>query len=128
MIVQNAKQGYVVARFNATGSMLIETANSTNSANCMVVFDPVSNTSAETINSVNIVNLAWTVPAAQTWTITRGANTIIVLGGNGQLDLQTDGLIIDSVGDEPQANIVCTLSGGTGTLIVKAHKRSTLIS
>ena len=53
-----------------------------------------------------------------------GANsTMIVLAGSGEHSYQ-DGMRLEHNSVHPTQNVICTLSGGTGTLLLKLHKVS----
>ena len=114
IVLKARKGGYVVAKFHSGGFIKPNHVTTTIGAN----------SAGETVASMNIVSAAWATSNGAFFTVTRGANTVLVLGGTapGDFDLQ-DGRIIDNMGGEPQANLVVTKTGsGPSTLILKLHK------
>lgn len=53
------------------------------------------------------------------WTLARGANTVAVLTDTGTIDLSAMGL---SLPMDSTANVVATLSGGTGFITIELSK------
>lgn len=107
--LKGQKNGYVHIRADSTGFTNIGLANNV----------------GETVTSMTVAQAAWTCGSAATWTIARGGTTVAVLTGpNGTLDFQGSALPLELTDAEKQANVVFTLSGGTGTLLLKLHKRS----
>ena len=111
IIQQGNKGGYTVARFTASGTVVLNGASNN------------ANTVGETVNNLQLSDIKWsTVGATDSWTITRNSVDQAVLGGDGHWDLQADispiGNDVDNVED-----ITVTLSG-TGTLLLKMHKQS----
>jgi len=53
------------------------------------------------------------------WTLARGANTVAVLVNSGAIDLSSMGL---SLPMDAAANVVATLSGGTGFITIELGK------
>ena len=49
---------------------------------------------------------------------------MVELAGNGHHDYQANGIKLEVSQGDLTANLNCTLSGGTGTIIVKMHKAS----
>jgi|13_taG_2_1085334.scaffolds.fasta_scaffold30847_2 adenosylcobinamide amidohydrolase len=105
---QKKASGYVVLR--ATGT---ETVNLVTVA-----------TAGETVNSMAISEILWSVDAAEKWTVTRGSDTVAVLAGSGQHDYQGSGTRLEETNNQLAANCNVTLSGGTGYIVVKLHKVS----
>lgn len=112
--------GILVVRSDATGFV---SAN-TNGA------EGVSKgaTSGETITGMHVAEVAWNCDAAATWTISRGnganANTLWVThGASGFHDFQANQMRLEPSGAET-ANVIFTLAGGAGNIILKLHKNS----
>ena len=82
-----------------------------------------ANNAGETLESLSVREIFWTVSSTNTWTVSRDGNTIGVFTGSGNHDYQGSGFAVSSGGDE-QANVVFTLSGGTGTVMLKLGKQS----
>lgn len=59
--------------------------------------------------------------ATGTWTIARGANTVWIASGNFLYDFQAHG---SPLSQDSTANLVCTLSGGSGSILVELSKES----
>jgi len=76
-----------------------------------------------TLTDLSIREIFWSVSSGNTWTVSRGGNTIAVLTGSGNHDYQGSGFSVASGGDE-QANVVFTKTGGTGTIMLKLGKQS----
>lgn len=116
IVLKNAKGGYVVAKFHATGFLKPNHPTFTIGAN----------TAGEVVQEMNIVAVDLVVSNNVSYTISRGANTILTLADTCSLDL-ADGRILDSLGGNPSANVVVTKVGtGVTTLILKLHKRSAI--
>jgi hypothetical protein len=118
IVLKSKKNGYVVAKFHSGGFIKPNHITDTIGAN----------TAGEVVDSMNIVSVAWSASNNAWFRVTRGGNTVLVLGGTGQGEWELqDGRIIDNMGGEPQANVVVTKTGaGPTTLIIKLHKQSTL--
>ena len=71
-----------------------------------------------------ISEVLWSVKGAQTWTVTRGGNTVLVLSGSGHHDYQGNGIRLEASHGDLIANVHCVLSSGDGTIILKMHKSS----
>ena len=82
-----------------------------------------ANNIGETVSAMYISQVVWGASATNTWTVSRGANAVLVLTGSGSIDLQSDGIRVETGGDNI-SNCVFTLSGGTGTIAVKLAKSS----
>ena len=88
----------------------------------------VAATTGETPTKMHISKVIWgtannTASAPATWTLARGANTVMILTGSGVMDFQEEGVRLESGGDEI-SNCVFTLAGGTGTIAIKFAKSS----
>ncbi len=105
--------GYVVLRTSATDGFKLNHATL-----------PSANSAGETVTEMRISEIMWSVAASQRWTVKRGANTMLELAGNGHQDYQGNGIRLEVSQGDLTANLNCTLSGGTGTIIVKMHKAS----
>ncbi len=112
--VKGIKGGYVTINVGSGGAFYLNNADTTISAN-----GP-----GETVQAMNIVNIKCSTSNGAFYTVRRGANVVSVLSGNDGWDLM-DGMFIDNLGGEPQANVVVTKTGaGPSTLLIKLHKRS----
>lgn len=105
--------GYVVLRATGTDGFKLNHATL-----------PAANSAGETVSEMRISEIMWSVAASQRWTVKRGANTMVELAGNGHHDYQANGIKLEVSQGDLTANLNCTLSGGTGTIIVKMHKAS----
>lgn len=118
IVTKDVKGGYVTARFTGSGYVSLNSANTTVGANSV----------SETVTALQIVNVKWSA-ANGSFDIKRGANTILKLNGNGNLDFQEDAMRIDSLGGEPQSNVVVTTTGApNGFVTIKMHKKSTFVT
>ena len=102
---QNKPGGYVVLR--ATGN---ETLNLATAA-----------AAGETVNSMSISQIAWSVDGTNRWTVSRGSDTVAVFAGSGGHDYQGIRLETDA---QLTANCNVALSGGNGYIVVQLHKVS----
>ena len=83
-----------------------------------------ANGPGEVVQTMNIVDIKYSIANNAFYTIRRGANTVAVLAGTDNWALN-DGMLIDTQGGEPSANVVVTKTGaGPSTMIIKLHKRS----
>lgn len=82
-----------------------------------------ANGAGEVVASMTISKIVWGSTSTNSWTVKRGGNTVAVLTGSGSVDYQELGIGLEAGGDN-QANVVFTLSGGTGAIAVKVHKSS----
>lgn len=82
-----------------------------------------ANNAGETLTDLSIREVFWSVSAGESWTVSRGGNTIGVFTGTGNHDYQGSGFAVATGGDD-QANVVFTKSGGTGTIMIKLGKQS----
>lgn len=108
----NVNQGEkrVVLHFTTTGSANIAGNNSTSDV-------ALSN---EVLTGAYIRRVWWGTDAAgASWTVKRGSNTVLVLNGSGQMDFSESGSAI--VGNN-SSNVVCTLAGGNGFIMVDLAK------
>jgi len=111
---KSIKNGYVTINIGSGGSFFLNTSASGTGAN-----GP-----GETVQTMNIVDMKFSIANNAFYTIKRGANTVAVLAGNDNWALN-DGMLIDTAGGEPSANVVVTKTGaGPSTLLIKLHKRS----
>ena len=85
---------------------------------------PSANNAGETVSEMRISEVMWSVASGNRWTVKRGANTMLELGGNGHHDYQGNGIRLEVSKGDLTANVNCTLTGGTGTIILKMHKSS----
>jgi len=113
---QNKPGGYLVLNTSAT-TFLSRPGDEGAAANKVATTD-------ETVQSYTVVGATWSVSGTNTWTIARGANTIAILAGSGSHDYQSSGMKLEDSTAMVTSNTVITLSGGTGTLLLKAHKVS----
>jgi hypothetical protein len=105
---QGKPGGYIVLR--ATGA---DTVNLVTGA-----------TAGETINSMSISEIMWSVDGTNRWTVTRGSDSVAVLAGSGHHDYQASGMRLETAGAQLTANCNVALSGGNGYIVVKLHKVS----
>jgi len=113
---KNAKGGYITINVGSGGAFFLNNSDTTKG----------SNAAGETVQSLNIVSITTSCGNGTFYTIKRGANTVLVIGGEHEMDLN-DGRLIDNVGGEPQANVVVTKTGtGPSSCIIKMHKRSAI--
>ena len=111
---QNKAGGYVVFSTVATGSLNLNTIGVATGAN----------TIGEELSEMSISELMWSVNGTNRWTVTRGANTVATLSGSGTHDYQSSAMRLEPYLGDRQANVVFTLSGGTGFVVAKLHKVS----
>ena len=78
----------------------------------------------ETVNELAVTNILWSVSGTNTWQINRGSNTIATLAGSGVWDLQGEGVRLEADAAQLTSNVDIALSGGSGTLVLKMHKKS----
>jgi hypothetical protein len=108
-VIINQKGGKLVLRATATTTQNLSSANT--DAN-------------ETVNGLIINQIFWSSNGQ--WTVSRGANTLLVLESTGYFDFAGTGV---ALGEFPAANVVVTLSAGsTGSIIVDCGKISTFTS
>ena len=115
------KGGWITARFNSGANVAI--GNTAGEA-----WDALYHANTipgEIVTAMHIVGAEWSIGNGAFWTVSRGANTVLVLSdGQHNFDL-SDGRLIDTLGGEPQANVVVTKTGaGPSTLILRIHKKS----
>jgi len=111
--------GVVVVRSDATGFL---------SSNGVVGVSK-ANTAGETISTMHIAEVAWNCASGATWTLSRGngvgANTVWVTHGlSGYHDFQANQMRLEAPNTSASANVVFTLAGGAGNIILKMHKNS----
>ena len=107
--------GILVIRSDATGFVKLNS----NTANTHTK----ANTAGETVSAMYLAGAFWTLANTNgSWTINRGANTIVTLyGASGYHEFWAEQTRLE-IGGEPQANIVFTLASGPGSLVLKFHK------
>ena len=111
---KSIKNGYVTINIGSGGSFFLNNSGAGIGAN-----GP-----GEVVQTMNIVDIKFSAANGAFYTIKRGANTVAVLAGNDNWALN-DGMLIDTAGGEPSANVVVTKTGaGPSTLLIKLHKRS----
>ena len=106
-VKQNKNGGYAVLRATANDTINLVTAAG----------------SGETVQSMSVSEILWSVDASQRWTVTRGSDTVAVLTGSGHHDYQASGMRLEET-SQLTANCNVTLSGGNGYVVVKLHKVS----
>jgi len=109
----NKPNGYVVFSTSATDGFKLNHATL-----------PSANAAGETVAEMSISEVMWSVNGTNRWTVTRGANTVAVLSGSGNHDYQSSGMSLEHYLGDRQANVIFALSGGTGTVVAKFHKKS----
>lgn len=103
--------GKVVVRDSSTGSLALNGA-------------PGANAVGETVDSMTISEVAWSVSAGGSWTLARGANTVFICSaGQGQVKFDDSQLKLEQNRSEEIADLSYTLSG-TGTIVVRVTKKS----
>lgn len=108
--------GYVTAKFHGDGAIHLNLDSATTGANSL----------GETVHAMHISKVLWSCANGTYFTVSRGANTMLVLGEQGDHDYQGSGIVLDSLGGNPQANVVVSKTGsGPSTLVIKMHKKST---
>jgi hypothetical protein len=108
-IVINQKGNKLVVRATATTTQNLTSANTD---------------AGETVRGLVLNQVYWT--SNGTWTVARGANTILVLTGEGYFDFAGTGV---ALGEDSSANVVLTLSvGSVGSIVVDCAKISTFTS
>lgn len=105
-VKQNKNGGYAILRASATDTVNLSTVAG----------------AGETVNSMTISEIMWSC-GSNTWTVTRGSDTVAVLTGSGHHDYQASGMRIETDA-QITANCNVTLSGGSGYIVVKLHKAS----
>jgi hypothetical protein len=111
---KSIKNGYVTINVGSGGAFYLNNSGAGLGAN-----GP-----GEVVQTMNIVDIKYSIANNAFYTIRRGANTVAVLAGTDNWALN-DGMLIDTQGGEPSANVVVTKTGaGPSTMIIKLHKRS----
>jgi|ETNmetMinimDraft_16_1059900.scaffolds.fasta_scaffold68874_2 hypothetical protein len=108
------------------GAFLIASATANLTANTAQ-----ANVVGETVDSMVISQLAWSVDSSNKWTLVRGSNTtngntIAVLHGSGDVDFQTLGLKLETA-EEAADMYFRANTGGTGFISVRLKKTSTFV-
>ena len=113
---QKRPSGYVVLRATGNDGLLrVDAGGSVSGANA---------TASETVSKMSIVTAMWSISGTNTFTVNRGSNTVAVFGGSGSHDYQGEGLRLEEDDAQLSSNVDITLSGGSGTLLLKLHKVS----
>ena len=115
---KHTKAGWVTARFTETGNV------------ALMHSDPLLGANAhanEIVTALNIISAEWSVADDTHFTISRGANTVLILtSGQHCMDF-SDSRLIDTINGEPTSNVAVTLVGaGVGSLVLKLHKKTTI--
>lgn len=111
-VKQNKPGGIVVVRDTANGYISLNSASiGANAVN-------------EEVQEMYITGVKWSVSGTDTWTISRGANTVAILAGSGSHNYDDDQMRLEDGTAMTTSNVVYTKSGGTGTLLLKLHKVS----
>lgn len=105
-VINNRKNSSAVLHVTSSNTFVIAGNNS------------VSNvaTGDEIITGCNIRTAMW----SGSWTVARGSNTVLVLSNAGTLDFALNDM---AIGTDSTANVVCTLTTGTGFLMLKVGKQ-----
>lgn len=111
---QTKNGGYTVLRATASDSLKLNTANGKQGANAV----------GETVVSMSVAEIKWSVDSSNSWTVARGSNTIAILQGQGDMSFQEDGMRLEADTAQLTSNVAVTLSGGTGFIVLKLHKAS----
>ena len=109
----NKPNGYVVFSTTSTDGFKLNHASLAS-----------ANSAGELVTEMTISELMWSVNGTNRWTVTRGANTVATLSGSGNHDYQSSAMRLEPYLGDRQANVVFTLSGGTGFVVAKLHKVS----
>ena len=104
--------GYVVIRSNASGYLNLNAGTYP------------ANSAGETNQSMTIAEVKWSVDGTNRWTVKRGANTVATYAYSGHHDYQECAMPLEVNSFEKTANLVFTLSGGQGVIVIKMHKKS----
>ena len=118
---QGKPNGYVVLNTSATAAIKLNGSTEAGGLH--------ANAAGETGQSGTIAAVQWSVSGSNTWKITRGAgtganSTMVILSGSGSHNYQSNNIKLEKSTANETSNVVCTLSGGTGTLLLKLHKVS----
>jgi len=74
------------------------------------------------VSAMNIREIFWSASSTNAWTVQRGANVVAVLTGANHHNYASSGFLLEQGGDA-QANVVFSLSGGTGVIGIKLSKQ-----
>lgn len=107
-VKQNKNGGYAILRATANDTINLTTAAG----------------SGETVQSMSIAEIKWSVAGTDYWTVTRGSDVVAKLAGAGTHDYQESGMRLEANTAQLTANCNVTLSGGNGFIVVKMHKVS----
>lgn len=110
-IISNGINGKTILHYVANATVVVAGNNS------------VSNvaTSTEVITGATIRQVLWGTDTGA-WTVKRGANTVLVLSGTNQLPFSAFNCPVNV---DKAANVVITLSSGTGFIILELQKEGT---
>ena len=73
---------------------------------------------------MTIAEVKWSISGTNRWTVKRGANTVAEYAYSGHHDYQECAMPLEVNSFEKTANLVFTLSGGQGVIVIKMHKKS----
>lgn len=111
-VKQNKPGGVVVVRDTATGYISLNSSSvGANAVN-------------EDVQEMYVTGVKWSISGTETWTVSRGANTIAILAGSGSHNYDDDQMRLEDGIAQATSNVVYTKSGGTGTILLKLHKVS----
>lgn len=110
IVTKSGRDRQAVVRLTANDTIVVAGNSSTSN---------VAST-LETVESASIVGVYWASDA--TWTIKRGANTILVLPGYGQWDLREKGV---SLSEFAAANVVANTTTANASLVLILSKKGT---
>lgn len=84
-----------------------------------------ANVAGETVSEMTISKIVWSnANAGGSWTIARGGNTVFTAHrDNGTVDFQEEGLPLEVSTGDKVANLVFTLAGSAGNLLIKLRKK-----
>ena len=113
---KGTRGGYVVGNFSAGGFIAPASSNQVVGAN----------TALETVNEMFITDVFYATSNGVTYTVKRGANTVLQVSGAGDFHFAERGVTLE-VGGESAANCVIVKTGsGVASLVIKLHKRSSI--
>lgn len=108
-ILSNKYNGTVITHDTANSTYVVVGNNSVSN---------IASTNTEVVDSATIRRVVWGTDGTGYWTVKRGANTILVLNGTNELLL--NGM---SINKDKSANVVVSLSGGTGFIMLELAKQ-----
>lgn len=110
-VLYSKRNGNAVLHFTANATVTVVGNNS--------VSGLAANGSTEVVSGASINKIAWGVSGTGTWTVKRGANTVLVLTNSNTLNMDEFGAAISLY---PDATLVVELSGGTGHIMLDITK------